>query len=236
MTGAGNPDHHIMPRILRSPRIRRLAWAGGVALLVGAGAVLWAGHRIAREASRVHTVSSSPVRHVALVLGCSPRLRDGRENWFFRNRIECAAQLFREGKAHYLLVSGDNSRKEYDEPTAMKEALVQLGVPAQRIYLDYAGFSTLDSVVRAQAVFGQQEILIVSQKDHVMRALYIAAAHGIRAAGVAARDVGFQAGLRTRVREALARVRTVLDIHVLGRTPHFLGPRVPIPGSGPELI
>jgi SanA protein len=140
--------------------------------------------------------------------------------------------LYRQGKVGHLLVSGDNSRKDYDEPTAMRDALVALGVPGDRVVLDYAGFSTLDSVVRARDVFGQNQLLIVSQKDHVMRAIYIARAKGMDAIGVSAEDVGFGVGLRTDCREALARVRTVLDVWVWGRTPKFLGPRVEIPVRG----
>lgn len=200
----------------------------GSVLLCG-GLVIFANRCVSAFADRVHSVADAPPRSVALVLGCSPRLGDGRANLFFRNRMECAAELYREGRVQWLLVSGDNSRKDYDEPTAMKEALVALGVPAERVVADYAGFSTFESVVRADAVFGQREFLIVSQRAHVLRALYIASSQGLEAEGVEARDIGWRAGLRTNLREALARVRTVLDVHVLKRSPRFLGPKVPIP-------
>jgi vancomycin permeability regulator SanA len=201
--------------------------AGGL----GGVAVMWAARSIGGQADRVYSVQECPARPVALVLGCAPALADGRENLFFRHRIACAAEIFQAGKAEFLLVSGDNSRKDYDEPTAMKDALVALGVPEARVYLDYAGFSTLDSVVRARKVFGQERMLIVSQRDHAMRALYIAQSHGIDALGVAARDVGFRSGVKTRTREALARVRTVLDVHLLARRPRFLGPKIEIPAK-----
>ena len=103
-----------------------------------------------------------------------------------------------------------------------------LGVPEDRIVLDYAGFSTLDSVVRAKKVFGLSDFCVITQRDHALRAIYIAKANGIDAVGFPARDVSALNGLRTRVRESLARVRTLLDIHLLGRKPHFLGPSIDI--------
>jgi SanA protein len=214
----------------RNRWVRRALLCGGAAACAGMLAVFWAWHSIHKEASRVHDVAHAPRKQVALVLGCSPMTGD-RNNSYFENRIECAAQLFKAGRVEYLLVSGDNSRSGYDEPTAMKDALVARGVPTGKIYLDYAGFSTLDSVVRANRVVGQKDLLIVSQRDHVMRALYIADAHGIAASGVSARGVPLRAGLKVLVREALARVRTVLDVGILGRKPRFLGPPVPIPGT-----
>ncbi|HUF63770.1 MAG TPA: ElyC/SanA/YdcF family protein [Verrucomicrobiales bacterium] len=207
-----------------------IALIGGVAGILCVAVVLWAGRSIGSQASRVYSVEKCPQRSVALVLGCAPTLKDGKENVYFRNRIACAAEIYDAGKADFILVSGDNSREDYDEPGAMKAALVQLGVPEERVFADYAGFSTLDSVVRSQKVFGQERILIVSQRDHAMRALYIAKSHGIDALGVAADDVGFRSGAKTKAREALARVRTVLDVRVLGRRPRFLGPKIVISG------
>lgn len=209
--------------------LRRLAiWILPGTLAVSLAAIAFARFAILGNDSRVHAANEAPPRKVALVLGCSPSLPNGQENWYFRNRIECAAELFKAGRAQFLLVSGDNSRKDYDEPTAMRDALVARGVPSDRIFLDYAGFSTLDSVVRAREVFGESNVSIVSQRDHVLRALYIADARGLDAIGVAARDVSPMASLRTDAREALARVRTLLDVHLLQRQPHFFGPRIEI--------
>jgi SanA protein len=126
---------------------------------------------------------------VALVLGCSPTVGGGYTNPFFATRIQAAAELFRLGKVDYLLVSGDNRRRDYDEPSAMKEALVAAGVPQNRIYCDYAGRRTLDSVVRAGDVFGQGNIIVVSQEFHNQRAIFIAQHRGIDAIGFNAPDV-----------------------------------------------
>lgn len=208
----------------------------GAVLALGSVLAIWvARQRILGMGDRVYAMEVVPKHPVGLVLGCGPTLRDGGENWYFRNRMDCAAAVFRAGRVDHLLVSGDNSRVDYDEPTAMKEALVERGVPAERIVLDYAGFSTLDSVVRAREVFGQETLLIISQRDHVLRAVYLAEAHGIEAVGVAASEVGFRTGWKTDLREGLARVRAVLDVKLLNRRPHFLGPRIEIalePGVG----
>lgn len=175
-------------------------------------------------------VSEIPHRRAALVLGCAKTLASGRGNLYFRYRIEAAAALYEAGRVDYLIVSGDNRHHAYDEPTDMREALIAAGVPGDRIYRDYAGFRTLDSVVRAREIFGQSEITIVSQPFHNERAIYIARGHGIDAIGLNAADVIRFGGLRTKARECLARCRTVLDLRLFGTVPKFLGPPVPLGG------
>jgi SanA protein len=174
------------------------------------------------------SVAKLPYRHVALVLGCAPTLGHGWANPYFVNRMEAAAAVFKAGKADYLLVSGDNHTIEYDEPTAMKQTLVQLGVPEQRIVLDYAGFSTSDSVLRANLIFGLTDFSVVSQRDHALRAIYIARHHNLDVIGFAAEGIPARFGWRVSLREALARVRTVLDVNVWGRKPRFTAPAIPI--------
>lgn len=109
--------------------------------------------------------------HVALVLGTGPTLRNGKPNPWFRRRIEAAAHLFLAGKAEHILVSGDNGRRAYNEPLAMRSALIEAGVDSTRITLDYAGFDTYDSVVRARKVFLARDLIIVSQRSHNERAV-----------------------------------------------------------------
>lgn len=210
---------------------RRILWALGVASAVLAFATIrYAARRIERASAAAVFAETQAVPHerVGLVLGCSPVLRSGAPNGYFENRIAAAAALFRAGKVDYLLVSGDNHVATYDEPAAMRSALVQRGVPADRIVCDYAGFSTLDSIVRAQRVFGLREFCVITQREHALRALYVARAQGIAAVAFAADDVPVWSGWRTRARESLARVRTLLDVHVVHRQPHFLGPAIAI--------
>lgn len=169
-----------------------------------------------------------PACEVALVLGCARELPDGRGNLYFKYRIAAVRELWESGNIKHVLVSGDNSRKDYDEPTDMKKALVEVGIPSERIHCDYAGFRTLDSVVRAKKVFQLDRFVVVSQEFHVKRALYIAKEHGIEAYGFPAKDVGGPASMRTRTREELARVKAVLDMKVFKKEPRFLGEPVPI--------
>ena len=180
-------------------------------------------------------VSQVPRRRVALVLGC-PKQVSGWPNPFFENRIAAAAELYRNGKVEYLIVSGDNHIYSYDEPTDMKDGLVARGVPAERIYPDYAGFRTLDSVVRVKEVFGQEQITIVSQKFHNERAIFLARHHGIDAIGFNAPDVAMQYGAKTLLREQFAKAKAVLDVYVLRKQPHFLGQRMVVgePGRAEE--
>lgn len=174
-------------------------------------------------------VDSIPHNKVALLLGTNPLNRHGHPNSYFANRIELAVQLYHAGKIDFIIASGDNHVKEYDEPTAMRDSLIARGVPEHRIVLDFAGFRTLDSVVRAKEVFGCDSLTIISQGDHCARALYLAEANGISAVAIAA---PIRAGrfVRTRlaIREWLARDKMMLDLW-LGKRPHFLGERINIP-------
>ena len=167
-----------------------------------------------------------PPHEAALVLGTSDKLGDGSENWFFKYRIAAAAELFKAGKVKLLLVSGDNHTRGYDEPAMMTATLVRAGVPRSAIVVDDAGFRTLDSIVRARKVFGLQRFIIVSQKFHNQRALLIASHYGIDAVGFCAADVGLRFAPQTYLREALARVKVVLDLYVFRIGPKFLGPPI----------
>jgi|694.fasta_scaffold04771_6 SanA protein len=160
---------------------------------------------------------------VGLVLGTSAKTIGGGDNPFFTNRIEVATKLYENGKIKKILVSGDNADISYNEPKAMQNALLNKGVPKEDIVLDYAGFRTLDSVMRAKYVFGQNDILIISQEFHVKRAVYIARTVGIDAEGFVAQGVPIEFNIRTQIREILARTQAWTDVHILNRQPKFLG-------------
>ena len=170
---------------------------------------------------------AAPEAAAALVLGCSKTIA-GRPNRFFDERIAAAARLFRAGKVSAIVVSGDNSTRDYDEPSDMKSALAAAGIPAVRVHCDYAGFRTLDSVVRMREVFGQSRFIIVSQRCHNERAVFIARSKGLDAAAFNAPGVPLGAAPTTYLRESLARLKAVLDVEVLGTEPKFLGPPVRI--------
>jgi SanA protein len=181
--------------------------------------------------SRVFTqVDAVPANTVAVVLGTSPKV--GRwDNPFFVGRINAAAALYHAGKVKHLLVSGDNSRKTYDEPSAMRDALMAHGVPVKAITLDYAGFRTLDSMARANAVFGLMRCTVVSDDFHLPRSIYLARAHGIDAVGFASAPLPWKWAKKTRIREIASRVAAWIDVNVLGTKPKFYGPKVAIPLS-----
>ncbi|MEX2443358.1 MAG: ElyC/SanA/YdcF family protein [Alkalispirochaeta sp.] len=188
-------------------------------------------HSLVRGAAegRVYSeISEVPVSSAALVLGTSRYSRSGTPNRFFVARMDAAADLVEEGRVEVLVVSGDNSHSSYNEPAAMADALRERGVSSDRIVRDYAGFRTLDSVIRMRSVFQQDRFVIVSQRFHVERAIFIAAAHRIDAYAYAADDASGMAQLNVRVREYAARVQAVLDVYVFNTEPRFTGPSLPI--------
>ena len=134
-------------------------------------------------------LESIPKNKVGLVLGTAKHMTDGTINLYYKYRIDATVELYKAGKIEYVLVSGDNSTKYYDEPSTFKQDLIAKGIPENRIYLDYAGFRTLDSVVRAKEIFGQTSITFISQKFHNQRAIYIANDYDIDAVGYNAKDV-----------------------------------------------
>ncbi len=136
-------------------------------------------------------------------------------------------ELYHAGKIQNIVISGDNSQKDYNEPQDMMDALVAAGIPANRIYLDFAGFRTFDSVFRMNVIFGQSSFTIISQEFHNLRAIYIARALGLNASGYNAKDVDAYNGFKTQVREKFARVKVLLDIWV-GKQPKFLGQKIVI--------
>lgn len=219
-------DLSAMNRLSPLRHFLRRRWRHGFWLGPLAGALVLAGcYRFVGRAGggRIYdSIDQLPATPVALVLGTA-KYAGTDENLFYRARIRAAAALFAAGKVRGLLVSGDNAHQSYNEPRTMRQDLIAAGVPAQYITLDYAGFRTLDSVVRAREVFGQEEVVIVSQRFHVERALFLARRRGLRAVGFAAEDAPSDWTLRMQAREVGARALAVADTLVLGRTPRFLG-------------
>ncbi|MCE9610104.1 MAG: YdcF family protein [Chthoniobacter sp.] len=169
-----------------------------------------------------------PPREVAVVLGTAPTIQ-GRSNLFFESRMNACAELWRRGKVRHFIVSGDNGRKTYDEPTAMRDALISRAVPASAITLDYAGFRTLDTMARAAAVFGQRKITVVTDDFHLPRALFLAEAHGLDAIGFGGKPVPVKYSRKTRTREVASRIAAWIDVNALHTKPRFFGPPVTVP-------
>lgn len=169
-----------------------------------------------------------PYNKVGLLLGTSPRVRSGKSNPYFDNRIAAAAALYEAGKVKYILISGDNRRHNYNEPQAMKDSLLKRGVPKEALVLDFAGLRTLDSVVRSKEIFGQDSVTVISQQFHNERAIFLARHYGIHAIGYNAKDVDIQQGFKTQVRELLARVKVYVDFFT-SKQPRHLGEKIEIP-------
>lgn len=168
-------------------------------------------------------IEGLPANDVGLLLGTSPYSRKGNENVLFQHRIDAAAALYRAGKIRHVLASGSNPDETYNEPRKMFYALVAAGVPAEAITLDFAGFRTLDSVIRAQAVFKLEKYTVISQRFHVHRAVFIARHHGIDAIAYAPPETKDRQRRRQLVRETLARANAILDMFLLETQPRFLG-------------
>ena len=165
-------------------------------------------------------IDNVPSKEFALVLGTSKAGRGGT-NLYFKYRMEAAAELYHAKKVKKIIVSGDNHIKSYDEPTDMENYLLSLGVPNSAIIKDYAGFRTLDSVIRAQKVFNAQSLIIISQEFHNKRALCIAKHNNLDAIAYNAKDVKRRLG-SFHWRELLARPLMVLDIFLFNTQPKFL--------------
>ncbi|WP_431039154.1 SanA/YdcF family protein [Streptomyces sp. P6-2-1] len=158
---------------------------------------------------------------VAVVFGAG--LWEGKPSPYLAHRLDAAARLYAAGRVSAVLVTGDNSRTSYDEPTAMRDYLARAGVPGRQVVRDYAGFDTWDSCVRARRVFGVGKAVLISQGFHIRRAVALCRAAGIDAQGVAARDPRDVTWYYGASREILAAPKAALDA-LVHRTP-TLGPR-----------
>ena len=173
-------------------------------------------------------ISKLPNEKVGLVLGTSEKTDRGYTNYYFKYRIDAAEQLYKSGKVKYLIVSGYNSVHHYNEPEDMMNALIARGIPKDHIFQYFAGFRTLDSVIRAEKIFGQKSFIIISQKFHNQRAVYLARKNNIDAYGFNAKDVNNNSRLKIKIREYFARAKVFVDF-ALGIKPKFGGEKVMIP-------
>jgi vancomycin permeability regulator SanA len=209
----------VLLRVLR----RTMFWgavATAIAITAGSFCSLWVR---ASAFGHVYAESTVPPAPVAIVLGAEV-YPDGEPSPFLAARLDIAKRLLDAGKVKAILVSGDHSRWDYDEPGAMQVYLVARGVPAARVVLDYAGFDTYDSCARARRVFGVRRAIVVTQSFHIDRAVALCRSLGVNATGVADSTVKIYRGpwRRDVVRERGAVVKAVADV-VSRRDPVFLG-------------
>lgn len=217
-------------KFIKNKKVKRTLIAVGLLILIGVGIVALCNIMVLSSCNDhlYNNVESIPHKRVAVLLGTNPRTKSGNMNWFYKHRIDAAVALYKQGKFDRLLISGDNSLKTYSEPDEMKADLVEAGIPDSVIYLDFAGFSTYDSMVRAKKVFGLSEFIVISQDFHNQRAVYIARQNDIDAIGFNAKKVAFRKWrLKMEFREILARVKAVGDV-MIDKKPHFLGDPIEI--------
>ena len=214
----------------RTKRIaKRILGIAFLTLIVIACVLAYANWKIPHDTESFvfDTVDSVPHQKAALVLGAARYLGD-RPNLYFTYRIQAAKELYEAGKVKVFVVSGDNSRKDYNEAHDMRDALVEAGIPDSIIHCDYAGLRTLDSVVRMKEIFGQDSFIVISQKFHNERAVFLAQHHGLTAYGYNAKDVGLSRFYyKTKIREVFARVKVFVDI-ATGEEPKYLGDSIAI--------
>ena len=219
----------IRPAILL--QLARLVFASLLALIA---LIFYCNHLVVQSSQNAlySNIQSIPYNKVGVLLGTSKYSRLGGNNDHYRLRLESAFKLFEAGKIDYILISGDNGTPYYDEPTTIRRDLLKKGIPAEKIYRDYAGFRTLDSIIRANQVFALNKFTVISQATHNKRALYIAHHNDIDAIGFNAGE-GRNTDFTNRARELLARVLAVFEVHMFNTEPRFLGPTVEIGKTPP---
>lgn len=178
-----------------------------------------------------------PNAYAALILGAKVH-SGGRLSHMLEDRVLTGLELYREGTVQKLLLSGDHGQKEYDEVNAMRAYLLKHGVPEQDIFMDHAGFNTYASMYRARDVFQVHDVIVVTQKFHLARAVYIAQQLGLHAVGLAADRRVYMPASQTKavLRETLARVKAFFDVHIWHAQPKYLGKVIPITGDGRNTV
>ncbi|QWX84102.1 YdcF family protein [Cellulophaga sp. HaHaR_3_176] len=201
-----------------------------LALIIFSGILLIVCNFIINNSTKEKTFDSIqkiPKNKVGIILGTSKRLTNGKPNRYYSYRIDATVELFNAKKIEYILVSGDNGTIYYNEPDSIKKDLIKAGIPEEKIFLDYAGFRTLDSMVRAKHVFGLNKATIISQEFHNDRAIYLAQNKGLDAIGYNAKDINGTNGFKVQLREYFARVKVFLDI-ITNKQPKFYGDKIEI--------
>jgi SanA protein len=220
----------------RGHRTHPLIWfmAPVIVAVVLAGLAVLLPNLIVPLSARGHTVAGpkdAPQTQVAIVLGARV-YPDGTPSPMLADRLQTGVSLYKLGKVEKLLLSGDHGQTTYDEVNVMLEYVLERGVPEEDVFTDHAGFSTYDTMYRARDVFKVTTALVVTQKFHLARAVYTARTLGLDATGVEADIQPYGDERRFAIRDWLARVKALWQLHVTRPEPRFLGPAIPIDGDG----
>jgi SanA protein len=202
-----------------------LIFIGGI-FAINLAVSLNAKNKIYRDITKI------PKQQTALVLGARVHT-DGKLSQVLKDRLDTAVELFANRKIDRIIVSGDNSRKNYDETDAMRDYLLSQNIMPRAIFTDYAGFDTYDSIYRAREIFSVENLIIVTQEFHLPRALFIAKNLDIHAIGFSANLRKYRDNQRMQIREILANVKAFGNL-LFHSKPKFLGDEIDIRGDGRE--
>jgi SanA protein len=210
-------------------KLKKITWYFVIVVITTIAGVWIADYRIENTTNEsvYNNANKIPHNKVGLLLGTSKYLGSGQPNQYFKNRIQATVELYMAHKIDFIVISGDNSKKYYNEPLDMKNELMKFGIPDSLIFLDYAGFRTYDSVIRLNKIFGQNSFTIISQEFQNRRAIYIAKYLNLQAIGYNAEDIDKYYGFKTQVREKFARVKVFIDL-MIDKEPKFLGSKIEI--------
>lgn len=212
---------------------RRLGWAALFVLAAGF-ALLMSLNQYVKNKAEEKILSAEEAAALdadcILVLGCGVR-EDGTPSHMLEDRLLQGIALYQAGAAGKLLMSGDHGSVDYDEVNLMKAFAIERGVPSEDIFMDHAGFSTYESMVRAKEIFQVKRVIVVSQKYHLYRALYLAERMGMEAYGVASDPRSYRAQAYREIREIAARAKDMV-LSILQPDPTYLGEPIPISGNG----
>lgn len=204
----------------------------GIVLLIGIAAVSLSVYMVKATEKNIFTADTFKNDEKAdciLILGAG--VKDGKPKPMLRDRLLAGIELYKSGAAEKIIMSGDHGRADYDEVNVMRAFALEQGVRAEDIFLDHAGFSTYDSVYRAKNIFGAENIIIVSQKYHLYRALYIAKKLDVKAAGVSADLNTYGGQLKRDIREIIARDKDFFKC-IIKPEAEIMGDKIPLDGDG----
>lgn len=204
----------------------------GIALLIGIAAVSLSVYMVKATEKNIFTADTFKNDEKAdciLILGAG--VKDDKPKPMLRDRLLTGIELYKSGAAEKIIMSGDHGRADYDEVNVMRAFALEQGVRAEDIFLDHAGFSTYDSVYRAKNIFGTENIIIVSQKYHLYRALYISEKLDVKAAGVSANLNTYGGQLKRDIREIIARDKDFFKCIVKPEA-EIMGDKIPLDGDG----
>jgi Uncharacterized membrane protein len=220
----------MVPSKIRNKRWKKILVILTIATILLLGSCFLIGRHVKSTAKPyIYASNSIPFRYTGMVLGAHVG-KNGTPSLVLADRLNTALSLYHKGKFKRFLLTGDHGRKTYDEVNNMKRYLMEQGVPECDIFLDHAGFDTYSSMVRAKEVFQVKDVIVITQKFHLSRALYIARQKGLDAVGC---DAGMtdQSPLKTlEIRESLANLKAFWEV-LINKKPRFLGPTIPITGD-----